>query len=160
MGCSVVTLPTKLLGLPLVKGRLKKANWDPLVERVEKRLAGWKGRLLSWGGGGADHAACGSDQSSAFFLSVFKAPVGILEKVDVIQRRFLWKGAEGSGRTPHLVDWASVWTVSKFFGGAKNTGAWIILLTRTRLNEAELGQYMRLMARLDGSSLRPERWIA
>lgn len=35
MGCSTAAMPTKHLGLPLVKGCLKKEQWDPLIERFE-----------------------------------------------------------------------------------------------------------------------------
>ncbi|KAK1278859.1 hypothetical protein QJS04_geneDACA024249 [Acorus gramineus] len=75
MGCAVGTLPTKLLGLPLVKGRLKKENWDPLVERVEKRLAGWKGRLLSWGGE-TNHVASSVVQSASVLSIGLQGPSG------------------------------------------------------------------------------------
>ncbi|KAK1307715.1 hypothetical protein QJS10_CPA09g00769 [Acorus calamus] len=60
MGCSTAVLPTKHLGLPLVKGRLKKEQWDPLIERFERRLAGWHGKLLSWGA--ADSLASGANE--------------------------------------------------------------------------------------------------
>ncbi|KAK1264649.1 hypothetical protein QJS04_geneDACA024279 [Acorus gramineus] len=50
MGCLTGAFPTKHLGLPLLKGRMRKEHWDPLIDRFERRLAGWKGKLLSWGG--------------------------------------------------------------------------------------------------------------
>ncbi|KAK1307914.1 hypothetical protein QJS10_CPA09g00633 [Acorus calamus] len=50
MGCSPGVFPTKHLGLPLVMGRMKKEHWDPLIDRFEQKLAGWHGKLLSWGG--------------------------------------------------------------------------------------------------------------
>eukprot|EP00268_Persea_americana_P028341 TRINITY_DN27528_c0_g1_i1.p1 TRINITY_DN27528_c0_g1~~TRINITY_DN27528_c0_g1_i1.p1 ORF type:complete len:151 (-),score=24.51 TRINITY_DN27528_c0_g1_i1:219-614(-) len=49
-GCRVGWLPTKYLGLPLCLGTTKKHLWDPVVERLEKRLSIWKGRYLSLGG--------------------------------------------------------------------------------------------------------------
>ncbi|KAK1312007.1 hypothetical protein QJS10_CPA07g00727 [Acorus calamus] len=50
IGCSVGNLPCRHLGLPLVKGRLKKEDWIALVERMKNRLAGWKRKNLSYGG--------------------------------------------------------------------------------------------------------------
>ncbi|KAK1262368.1 hypothetical protein QJS04_geneDACA011515 [Acorus gramineus] len=47
MGCHSLPFPTRYLGLPLVKARLTKDQWDPLIERFERRLAGWKGKMLS-----------------------------------------------------------------------------------------------------------------
>nr|XP_009603197.1 uncharacterized protein LOC104098229 [Nicotiana tomentosiformis] len=50
LGCKMGSLPTTYLGLPL--GALKKDTivWKPVIERVEKRLAGWQKRYLSKGG--------------------------------------------------------------------------------------------------------------
>ncbi|KAK1278012.1 hypothetical protein QJS04_geneDACA022673 [Acorus gramineus] len=36
MGCGVDEFPTRHLGLPLVKGRLVKADWDPLIDRFQR----------------------------------------------------------------------------------------------------------------------------
>ena len=49
-GCKVGDFPTKYLGLPLCLGMPKKSLWDPLVERVERRLSSWKSRYPSLGG--------------------------------------------------------------------------------------------------------------
>ncbi|KAK1283076.1 hypothetical protein QJS10_CPB21g01093 [Acorus calamus] len=48
--CQINHFPTRLLGLPLHIGKLRKSDWNPLVERFEKRLEGWKGKALSVGG--------------------------------------------------------------------------------------------------------------
>ncbi|KAK1274399.1 hypothetical protein QJS04_geneDACA021886 [Acorus gramineus] len=37
-GCQVQQFPTRLLGLPLHLGSLRKSDWNPLVTRFEKRL--------------------------------------------------------------------------------------------------------------------------
>ena len=41
---------SKYLGLPSFIGRSKKQVFSTLKERVGKKLAGWKGKLLSLGG--------------------------------------------------------------------------------------------------------------
>ena len=38
------------IGLPLNPITLSKADWQPLIDRVDKRLAVWKGHSLSRGG--------------------------------------------------------------------------------------------------------------
>jgi hypothetical protein len=50
LGCRVSSLPMKYLGLPL--GALYKAKsiWDGIVEKMKRRLAGWKMLYLSKGG--------------------------------------------------------------------------------------------------------------
>ena len=46
----IETLPIRYLGLPLTDRRLKTKVWKPVVEKVKKRLGGWRGKLLSRGG--------------------------------------------------------------------------------------------------------------
>ena len=45
----IETLLIWYLGLPLIDRRLRIQDWQPMVEKVEKRLGGWHGRLLSHG---------------------------------------------------------------------------------------------------------------
>lgn len=44
--CKGEKLPIKYLGIPIKAGRLNKQDWTPLLETFEKRLKGWRGRLL------------------------------------------------------------------------------------------------------------------
>ena len=46
----VGSLPIRYLGLPLVGGRLSSREWQPVVATMERRLGGWRARLLSRGG--------------------------------------------------------------------------------------------------------------
>lgn len=39
-----------LFGVPLYVGRMKIWMFDPLLAKVLKKLAGWKSKLLSFGG--------------------------------------------------------------------------------------------------------------
>ena len=50
LGCKRGSLPMKYLGLPLGAKWKDRAIWNPIVEKVEKRLAGWKRLYLSKGG--------------------------------------------------------------------------------------------------------------
>jgi hypothetical protein len=42
--------PIKYLGVPVVGSRLHVADWLSIVEKLMKRLDGWKGSALSLGG--------------------------------------------------------------------------------------------------------------
>lgn len=50
LGCKTDSLPTKYLGLPLSNIRITLADWAPLINKVQQRLALWQGPLLSSGG--------------------------------------------------------------------------------------------------------------
>jgi hypothetical protein len=48
--CPVGSLPIKYLGVPLHFGKLSREDIQPLVDKMLKKLAGWRGRLLSYAG--------------------------------------------------------------------------------------------------------------
>lgn len=50
IGCKIGHFPSKHLGLPLCMGIPKRNLWNPVIERIEKRLSTWKGKLISFGG--------------------------------------------------------------------------------------------------------------
>ncbi|WVZ85517.1 LOW QUALITY PROTEIN: hypothetical protein U9M48_032438 [Paspalum notatum var. saurae] len=70
-----------LLGLPMHYRKLKNSDWRHIEERFEKRLSGWKGKLLSVGG---RLVLINSVLSSLpmFMLSFFAIPKGVLKKLE------------------------------------------------------------------------------
>jgi hypothetical protein len=50
LGCGVASLPFEYLGLPLGAPNNASHIWDGILEKMERRLAGWKRPLLSKGG--------------------------------------------------------------------------------------------------------------
>lgn len=50
LGCPIATFPQPYLGLPLSTTKLNLADFQPLIARIDKRLVGWRGRLLTHGG--------------------------------------------------------------------------------------------------------------
>jgi hypothetical protein len=48
--CPVGRLPMKYLGVPIDNKKISKSLWCPMMEKMDKRLAGWQGRFLSLGG--------------------------------------------------------------------------------------------------------------
>ena len=50
LGCKTHTLPMTYLGLPLGAKYKAKAIWNSILEKLERRLAGWKRLYLSKGG--------------------------------------------------------------------------------------------------------------
>lgn len=50
LGCRTASLPSTYLGMPLGFNFKQKEVWDPVIDRMRKRLVGWKARYLSKGG--------------------------------------------------------------------------------------------------------------
>jgi hypothetical protein len=47
LGCPIASFPQPYLGLPLSVTKLCLADFQPLIARIDERLAGWRGHLLS-----------------------------------------------------------------------------------------------------------------
>ncbi|XP_058181333.1 uncharacterized protein LOC131299773 [Rhododendron vialii] len=85
MGCKVDHLPIKYLGLSLGANPNRIKTWDPVVERMEKRLSVWRRRFNTTGG---RLTLTNSSLSSLpiYFLSIFKMPVSVAKVIEKIQR--------------------------------------------------------------------------
>ncbi|RVW63563.1 putative ribonuclease H protein [Vitis vinifera] len=77
--------------------------WDPVVERISRRLDGWKKAFLSMGGR-ITLIQSSMSHIPSYFLSLFKIPASIASKIEKLQRDFLWSGA-GEGKKDHLIRW-------------------------------------------------------
>uniref|UniRef100_A0A2N9GA24 Reverse transcriptase domain-containing protein n=1 Tax=Fagus sylvatica TaxID=28930 RepID=A0A2N9GA24_FAGSY len=109
-----------------------KSIWDPILEKIERKLSGWQHMYLSKGG---RITLIKSTLSSlpTYFMSLFPIPVSVALRIDKIQRDFLW-GGMGEGKKFHLVNWSQVCQPLKMGGlGVRN-----LLL----FNQALLGKWL------------------
>jgi hypothetical protein len=85
------SLPGKYLGLPLHYRNVKRTDLQPLIEKINNRLAGWKGKLLSKAGRETLVKSVLSAQP-IYHLTVFPPHKWLLHSIDKMRRNFLWKG--------------------------------------------------------------------
>jgi hypothetical protein len=81
----------KYLGLPLHFKNVKRVDIQPLIDKINKRLAGWTGMLLSKVGRETLVKAVLSAQP-IYHLAVFPVQKWLLKRIDKLRRSFLWKG--------------------------------------------------------------------
>ena len=76
--------------------KLNNKDWQTIENRIEKRLSGWKGKMLSVGG---RLVLINSVLSSLpmFMMSFFELPRGVFEKIDCFRSRFYWQNDNTSG---------------------------------------------------------------
>jgi hypothetical protein len=82
-GCKAGNTPFRYLGIPMHHKRLSNKDWSIIEEKFQKKLAGWKGNLLSLGG---RLVLINSVLTSIamFMLSFFEVPKGVLKKLDLV----------------------------------------------------------------------------
>jgi hypothetical protein len=88
LGCRVASLPLTYLGLLLGAAFKSKLLWAGVVEKMDKRLAGWKRLYLSKRG---RVTLIKNTLSSlpTYFLSLFPIPKSVAHRLEKLQRDFL-----------------------------------------------------------------------
>ena len=132
LGCEVLQLPISYLGLPLGAPHNSLTVWNPVFEKMERRLAGWRRSYLSKGG---RLTLLRSVLSSlpTYFMSLFHIPTSVASRLEKLQRTFLWDSS-GETRKYHLVDWQRVCRPLQHGG--------LAIRQLCRVNEALLGKWL------------------
>jgi len=112
--CNIGELPIKYLGVPLHYNRLKREEIQPVVDKLMKRIAGWKGKLLSSAGKLTLLKYCLAS-IPIYILSVIKFPKWAIENINSHMANFLWNDQEGKHKY-HLSNFQGL-TQRKEFGG-------------------------------------------
>ncbi|GAA0160329.1 hypothetical protein LIER_16910 [Lithospermum erythrorhizon] len=114
LGMSEVADQGKYLGLPSQIGRTKREVFKFLVEKVDARIRGWKGKLLSQAG---KEVMIKSVTSAIpiFVMNCLKLPVGTFETLNNFMAKFFWGKAEGD-KGIHWKSWNKLCN-EKFDGG-------------------------------------------
>lgn len=102
LGCRVGALPMTYLGILLGASHKFPSIWNPILEKIERKLAGWKKLYLSKG---SRLTLLKSTLSSlpTYFLSLFTIPTRVANKIEKLQRDFLWVDSK-----THLLGWDKV----------------------------------------------------
>jgi hypothetical protein len=132
LGCQTSTLPMKYLGLPLGAKFKSLDIWNPIVEKMERRLAGWKRIYLSKGGRLTLIKSTLSNLPT-YFLSLFPIPATVAKRIEQIQRNFLWGSSAEEGKF-HLVKWDQI--CSPYSNGG------LAIRNIRQFNEALLGKWL------------------
>ena len=102
LGCRVGALPMNYLGMLLGASHKSPSIWNPILEKVNRKLAAWKKLYLSKGGR-LTLLKSTLFGPPTYFLSLFTIPTHVANKIEKLQRDFLW----GDSKT-HLLGWEKV----------------------------------------------------
>ena len=81
------------LGMPLEASHNSPSIWNPILKKIERNLAGWKKLYLPKGG---QLMLLKSTLSNlpTYFLSLFTIPTLVANKIEKLQRDFLWNDSK------------------------------------------------------------------
>ncbi|KAL4373402.1 hypothetical protein AHAS_Ahas05G0078200 [Arachis hypogaea] len=114
LGCKEATLPVKYLSNFLAENPKLVKTWKPIIDKVEEKLNLWKAKTINKAG---KLVLIKSVLNSlpVYYLSLYKMPKVVADKLISLQRRFLWSNKDGRDGVP-LVRWDIV-QAPKCFGG-------------------------------------------
>jgi len=93
----------KYLGVLTLHGRITRAPYQYVLERIDKRLAGWKTSCLSLAGR-VTLIQSTIEAIPSYTMQTTKLPRSLCDDIDRKIRRFLWRGT-ATTRKIHLAHW-------------------------------------------------------
>jgi len=103
MKVKIVLSHSKYLGLPVVFGRSKKEVFSFVLDRVWKKIKGWKERFLSRAGKETLIKAV-AQTIPTYIMSCYKLPDGCCKDIKSMLAKFWWGSKEGE-RKIHWMSW-------------------------------------------------------
>jgi hypothetical protein len=114
--CKLGSFPFKYRWMPLHYDKLRKEDIEPIVDKIIKRIAGWKGMLLSYGARITLLKACLAS-IPIYMMLVIKFPKWVVEAINSQMTNFFWNDQENN-RKYHLSNWQSL-AQKKELGGMR-----------------------------------------
>ncbi|XP_019457635.1 PREDICTED: uncharacterized protein LOC109358024 [Lupinus angustifolius] len=102
------------LGIPLVQGKVGRAVFNPIMEKIQRRMSTWKAHLLNKTGRLCLAKSVISSISS-YSMQVMWLPQSVCSDINKMTRNFMW-GGDANKRSLNLVSW-DVLTKHKRDGG-------------------------------------------
>lgn len=97
VGIAHGSLPVRYLGVPLSSKKMKKPDFQPLLDKISARFNSWTVRHLSFGGRFQLIQAV-IYSTISFWASIFILPNDCISELERMCNAFLWRGAPASDR--------------------------------------------------------------
>ena len=104
--CKLGDLPLKYLGVPLHYLKLRREDIQYIIDKIIKRICGWKGRLLSYEAKLVLLKACIAS-IPMYLMSVIKFPKWAIKAITSQMAHFFW-GNVGDEHKYHLANWGLI----------------------------------------------------
>ncbi|CAN1171502.1 Putative ribonuclease H protein At1g65750, partial [Linum perenne] len=94
------------LGVPILHGRMVSGTYQCILDKLDKKLSGWKAKTLSLAGR-VTLALSALEAIPAYFMQTSILPINTCEEIDRRIRNFVW-GTSPEERKVHLVSWEQI----------------------------------------------------
>lgn len=115
LGCSRAKFPVSYLGMPLTVFKPTRDTYAPLLEKIERRLGGWKSKMLSKGGR-LELVRSVLSAIPIYHMTCFQLPQWVIDRIDKVRRGFLWGKNGGTEIGISLTNWETV-CIPRNYGG-------------------------------------------
>lgn len=107
LGCRVGFGPISYLGASIGTPSTSIKFWNPLLDKIEDRLQNLNSDNLSMAGRMVLLKSV-VDSMPIFWFTLFRIPMGVLDKMEKLRRQFLWGKSTQNGQKPHLLNWTAI----------------------------------------------------
>ncbi|CAK8530873.1 unnamed protein product [Lathyrus sativus] len=105
MSVKIVQSHSRYMGLPVLFGRSKKEFFSLMIDRVWKKLKGWKEIVLSWSGKEV-FIKVAAQAIMLYIMRCFKLPEGVCRDIESMMSKFWWGSTSREGeRKLHWFSW-------------------------------------------------------
>src|SRR4051812_40114707 len=96
-------LPIEYLGCPLYRGRPTKEIFSSLISKIQNRVSGWMGKILTMGGK-LTLIKSMLQALPLYLIALIKPPKSIIYEIKRIMSNFFWHDSDGSHKL-HWTKW-------------------------------------------------------
>lgn len=107
LGCMLGATPFKYLGAMIGASPSSVAFWNPLVDKVRRKIENYDASNISIAGRLVLLKAA-IDSVPVYWFSLFKMPQTVISIIDKLRRRFFWGEDQASQKKIHLLNWNSI----------------------------------------------------
>lgn len=148
------------LGTPLIRGRKNKDCFNFIIDRVQKKLSGWKAKFLSLAGRQTLVKSVVNTIPN-YVMQTAILPALVCNSLDKLSRNFLWGDTESVKKT-HLVNWNTVGKPKKRGGlgirSAMATNKATVSKLGWKLMKKESSLWVKVMNNKYGGERNPRMW--
>jgi hypothetical protein len=107
-GIGLSSFPCMYLGLPLSIKKLTRADWQELLDKMDRHLATWKARLMSKAGR-LEMLNSVLTSLAVYMMSINEIPPWVKKEFDKCRRSWLWAGEASWNGGKCRVNWKAPW---------------------------------------------------